>query len=77
MSAFMLLPHPGAIAEKLDAAYEMRGNQAYRDRARDGALAYDADKITEKYWLPFLKDAEAQLEAIPIGNLERNLAVLR
>ena len=36
----------------------MRGNQDYRSRARDGALAYDADKITARYWVPVLAEME-------------------
>ena len=33
-------------------------------RARDGALAYDADKVTEKYWRPVLADIEAHLSEV-------------
>lgn len=78
MGAFQYLPHPGAIAEKMEAAYQMRGNQSYRDRARDGALAYDADKITLKYWLPVLKAIEPVLTKAPLnGNLAHNLEMLR
>jgi glycosyltransferase involved in cell wall biosynthesis len=47
-----------AVEQRLVAAYEMRGNQQYRSRARDGALAYDADKIVEKYWTPLLAEIE-------------------
>ena len=38
----------------IEYAYRMKGNEDYRKRARDGALAYDADKVTEKYWKPVL-----------------------
>jgi len=51
----------GAVTERLEAAYEMRGNAAYRKRAREGALAYDADRITERYWKPVLAEIEAGL----------------
>lgn len=72
------LPHSEAIAERLFAAYEMRGNQDYRDRARSGSLAYDADKITEKYWLPFLGTLETKLQEIRIpDSLAVNLEMLR
>jgi glycosyltransferase involved in cell wall biosynthesis len=47
-----------AVEQRLFAAYEMRGNQQYRSRARDGALAYDADKVVEKYWIPVLAEIE-------------------
>lgn len=47
---------PEAIADRLFKAYEMRGNVDYRSRARDGALRYDADKVTDKYWKPALAE---------------------
>ena len=61
LQTFQYLPKSEAIAEKLEAAYKMRGNQDYRTRARDGAIKYDADKVTEKYWLPTLKLIEQQI----------------
>lgn len=62
LAAWQYTPHVGAIAERLEAAYRMSGNDDYRKRARDGALAYDADKVTEKYWKPVLADIEQSLE---------------
>lgn len=50
LQSYTFLPRVGAIVEKLEAAYQMRGNQDYRKAARKGALAYDVDKIYEKYW---------------------------
>jgi len=61
LHTFQYLPKSEAIAEKLEAAYKMRGNLDYRKRARDGAMKYDADKIIEKYWLPTLKIIEQQI----------------
>jgi glycosyltransferase involved in cell wall biosynthesis len=52
---------PGAVADALELAYDMRGNQNYRQRARAGALAYDADKIAEKYWRPYLDKLAQEL----------------
>jgi glycosyltransferase involved in cell wall biosynthesis len=46
---------PEAITERLITAYDFRDNQDYRNRARKGALQYDADKVTEKYWKPVLE----------------------
>lgn len=54
--AFQYAPRPEAIAVKLLEAYELRGNREYRERARKGALKYDADLITERYWKPVLDD---------------------
>jgi glycosyltransferase involved in cell wall biosynthesis len=47
-----------AVEQRLYAAYEMRGVDSLRARARDGALAYDADRVTEKYWKPALAEME-------------------
>lgn len=63
LGSYQFLPHTGAITERLEAAYRMKGNQDYRDRARDGALKYDADKVTEKYWKPVLDDMWERIEA--------------
>lgn len=59
--AFQWTPSVGAIAERMLAAYEVRGNQEYRARARAGAARYDAERVTEKYWLPTLRDIESHL----------------
>lgn len=78
LHVFHYLPHAGAIAEAMEAAYQMRGNQDYRKRARQGALAYDPDKITEKYWKPALNVIESKLDMKPQpANLARNLDMLR
>jgi len=63
LASYQFIPKVGAIAEQLEAAYRMKGNQDYRDRARDGALRYDADKVTEKYWKPVLAEIEADVNA--------------
>jgi len=77
LMAFQMWPRTSAIAEQLDNAYRMRGNQDYRKRAKEGAQAYDADRIVEKYWLPVLTDIESKLQSIPVGSLARNLDILR
>lgn len=61
LASYQFSPNPAAIVDKLNEAYNMRGNQDYRDRARAGAMAYDADKVTEKYWLPVLESIGDQL----------------
>lgn len=63
MNTYQYLPHVGAIYDCLEAAYRMRGNQEYRDRAVKGVARYAVDKIVEKYWLPTLKDIEERVLA--------------
>lgn len=60
-TAYQYLVHPEALAECMEAAYQAKGDEALRERARSGALAYDADLITETYWKPVLADIEASL----------------
>ena len=62
--AFQFRVKEEAVVDRLLKSYEMRGNNEYRSRARDGALAYDADKVTEKYWKPVLADIEAHLSEV-------------
>jgi glycosyltransferase involved in cell wall biosynthesis len=62
MGMFQWRVKVGALIERLLTAYDFKGNRDYRSRARDGALQYDADKVTEKYWTPVLKDIEENLE---------------
>jgi len=50
-----------AVVDRLLKAYEVKGNQDYRKRARKGALQYDADKVTEKYWKPVLAEMEKMI----------------
>lgn len=62
MNSWQFTPHVGAIAEHLVSAYRQRDNEAIRKNARVGALAYDADTVTERYWKPVLDDIAKGLE---------------
>lgn len=77
MNAFQFLPRPAAIADKLEAAYQMRGNPDYRKRAVAGGQLYDADRIVERNWLPFLKKMEEKLQEKQPTRLDTNLSMLR
>jgi FkbM family methyltransferase len=61
LGAYQWNPRAYAIVDKLEAMYKRKGNQNWRRRAREGALAYDADLVTEKYWKPVLEEIEANL----------------
>jgi len=52
--AYWFVPHIGAIYQKLENAYQKKGNKIYRERARAGAMAYDADLIVKDFWVPYL-----------------------
>lgn len=70
-AAYMYSPDVGALVERLNAAYEVRGNMDYRGRARDGMRQYDVDYVLERYWKPTLdeiaravKGEETELELV-------------
>jgi glycosyltransferase involved in cell wall biosynthesis len=67
-NAFFKCPSILSILEALEAAYNAKGDQAYRDRARKFALDYDADLVTEKYWKPALETLSKPREIAPLGN---------
>jgi len=62
--SYQRMPRWQAVHERLESAYNMRGNQDYRSLARDGALSYDVDKITEKYWKPTLDIIQKNLDLL-------------
>jgi FkbM family methyltransferase len=62
---YQYIPHTSAILEKYEAAYHKKDNQIYRDRARVGALDYDADKVFLEYWVPTLKLIEDKIADDP------------
>lgn len=78
LAAYHYLPRSEAIAEQMEAAYKAKGKKSFRKAARKGALEYDADRITQKYWKPVMDKIEVKLNSaqpVPV-NLERNLDVL-
>lgn len=62
MNSYQFTPHVDAIAEHLESAYRQKDNEAIRRNARSGALPYDADTVTERYWKPVLDDIAKCLE---------------
>lgn len=63
--AFWYKPHIGAIYERLENAYQKKDNKIYRERARKGAIEYDADKIVHDYWIPYLDKVQKEIENEP------------
>jgi glycosyltransferase involved in cell wall biosynthesis/SAM-dependent methyltransferase len=63
LASYQYVPHPGAIVERLEAAYNARGDLAIRRAARDGALAYDCARVVQEGWKPVLEHIEAGLKA--------------
>ena len=61
LAAWQWIPMEGAICDRLLEAYGQRDNERMREAARQGALAYDADAVTERYWEPVLRRYEAEI----------------
>ena len=58
-NAYQFMPKVEAIERKLHVEYL---HPSSREKARRGALAYDADLVYEKYWRPTLKEIEESLD---------------
>jgi hypothetical protein len=56
--AFQWQATTAAIYDRLEQAYAAKGDYELRNQARRGALPYDADDVTRKYWKPVLKEME-------------------
>lgn len=56
VAGYQFMPRVESIVEQLENAYRAKGKQHVRQAARAGALDYDADDITERYWKPVLTD---------------------
>jgi len=73
LGANQFIPHVGAIADKLEQAYKNKGNLTMRQKARELAMEYDADTVTQKYWKPALDDIASKLpneKAVQVAGLQ-------
>lgn len=61
--SYQFTPSVPDLEEALECAYQSKGNAALREQARKGALAYDADLVTDTYWKPALEAIEQKIAA--------------
>lgn len=61
--AFQWQATAGAIADRMEQAYAAKGDYELRNKARRGALPYDADDVTRQYWKPIIKEMEKIINA--------------
>jgi glycosyltransferase involved in cell wall biosynthesis len=59
--AWQFMPHIPSIVDALEQAYKGRLFLGTAQRARQGALEYDADLVAERYWRPVLERIERSL----------------
>jgi glycosyltransferase involved in cell wall biosynthesis len=55
------------LVDKMEEAYEKRGDEQLRKRARVFAEQYDVDLVTEKFWKPTLEALEKPREVAPLN----------
>ena len=71
---FAIMPSVASILERLEEAYENRGNQKLRDEAFEFAQTYDVDRVTEMYWRPALEALDTPREIGPLnGKVSRQV----
>ena len=61
LAAYQFVPRTDAIEAVMNEAYRDIA-KIHSEKAREGALTYDADAVTHKYWKPVLEDIEKGLE---------------
>ena len=69
MGAYQYLPTVEGVLEAMEAAYAARGDSALRLAARAKAEEYDADTVTERYWIPALARINEQLTPSKRGHV--------
>jgi glycosyltransferase involved in cell wall biosynthesis len=78
LGAFQFVPRVGAIVDAYEEAYKNAGNLKLKKQARQGALAYDAETVTQRYWKPVLEELEQRIadeDAMPTFNELAGVAV--
>jgi len=61
--AFQWQAVSSAIADRMELAYAAKGDGELRNKARRGALPYDADDVTRQYWKPIIREMEEIVNA--------------
>ena len=62
--AFQWQATAGAIADRMEQAYAAWNDYDLRNKARRGALPYDADFITRRYWKPIVEEMQEMIEGL-------------
>lgn len=61
--AWLKSPAVASIVEALECAYQAADDAQLRQRAREFALEYDVDAVTEEFWVPALEHLGESFEA--------------
>lgn len=63
--AFQWQAVSSAIADRMELAYAAKDDGELRNKARRGALPYDADDVTRRYWKPIIKEMQEMINYKP------------
>jgi hypothetical protein len=69
-----MMPSVGSILERLEEAYDNRGNQKLRQEAYEFAQTYEADRVAELYWKPALEALDRPKEVGPLVTNGKGIA---
>ena len=75
--SFWKIPAISEIVRAFEEAYEARGDQELRAKAREFARQYDADHVTKTYWVPVLEALSEPREVPPLRPIGPNRAQRR
>jgi len=68
--AFAHMPSVASILERLEEAYESRGDPAQATAALELAQTYEADRVAELYWKPALEQLARPKEVGPLPTMD-------
>jgi glycosyltransferase involved in cell wall biosynthesis len=62
LQSFQFVPRIGAIVEALETVWARQGRPGFDEAtAREGAVAFDVDRVVDQFWLPFLGGFQAEI----------------
>ena len=64
-------PAISELVDRLERAYAARGDRGLRDRCREFALGYDADRVFEEHWVPTIDALGKRRTVPPLPTLNR------
>lgn len=63
LNSWIVLPSIEDIERGIEWMYQHSRDMGLKRKARDGAMAYDWDRVVGDYWKPFLENIAAQIES--------------
>ncbi len=74
-ASYFMTPSVPSIVQALEAAYESRGDMGLREAAAEFAQQYDADLVTEQFWVPALEQLAPESRQVKRAKARRQAKV--